>query len=134
MILVAQSDVEARLRRALTTGEITRLPGVADEASALVEGYLGVTYSLNPRPPEAVVIATSRVTARVFTTDPNALPAGGDSRSQGMGSFSATVHYVADSTSGGPWLTKSDKMMLAPYRVGVRSVPLVREGPTTGGS
>lgn len=128
MIPVAQSDVEARLRRTLTTGEVGDLPGVVTEASALVEGYLGVIYADDAEVPAAVVVTTSRVAARIFSTAPNALPAGGDSRSQSMGPLSATVHYVADSTSGGPWLTKSDKMMLTPYRVGVRSVPLVREG------
>jgi hypothetical protein len=51
-----------------------------------------------------------------------------------MGPFSATTHLVADSTSGGPWLTKSDKMALAPYRVGVVSVPLTREGYIVEGS
>lgn len=127
MIPVVQTDVEARLRRVLTAGEATFLPGVVAEASAFIEGYLGVMYDEGDIVPGAVVIATSRVAARMLA-DTGGFPAQADSRSQGMGPFSVTTHYVEGSTAGGPWLTKSDRIALTPYRIGMHNVPLIREG------
>lgn len=130
MIPVTQQDVEDRLRRELTDDELEALPGANAEASALVEGYLGLQY--DPDDPEApipaaVVVTTSRVIARMYETATSALPAGVDSLSRGMGSLSASTHFVADATSGGPWLTTVDKTTLAPYRTGgVQCVPLAR--------
>lgn len=127
MIPVVQSDVEARLRRDLTGSEETYLPGIAEEASALIEGYLGVCYAEGGDVPNAVTITTSRMVARIMSM--SSPPSQADSVTRGMGPFSATQSYVADSTSGGPWLTKSDRMALAPYRErGAISIPLVREG------
>jgi hypothetical protein len=130
VIPVAQADVEARLQRDLTAGEIEWLPGVVDEASALVETYLGVYYQTGDTIPGPITITTSRVAARVLTsTGATPFPVGMDQRSVGMGPFNASLHYVADSTSGGPWLTAVDKTVLNPFRVGaVQSVPLTREG------
>lgn len=115
------------MRRVLTASEVTFLPGVADEASAFLEGYLGVVYAEDDEVPDAVIITLSRVAARMLN-DTGTVPAQADSVSRGMGPFNATTHYVEGSTSGGPWLTKSDKVALTPYRVGMRSVRLVREG------
>jgi hypothetical protein len=130
VIPVAQADVEARLRRTLTTDEVAALPGIVAEAGAFIEGYLGEIYDPTDNPaPGPVVIVTSRVCARMMT-DTGAIPANADSLSRSMGPLSATTHYVDGSTAGGPWLTKADKIALTPYRAfGVRSVPLVREIP-----
>lgn len=127
--------MEARLRRTLTDpGEVDVLDGVIDEASVLVEGYLQIDYDGDHPAPQAVIVVTSRVIARMLDSTGN-LPAMADSLSRGMGSFSATTHLVADSTSGGPWLTKSDKMALEPYRAGgVACIPLTREGYIEDGS
>jgi hypothetical protein len=133
VIPVTKPDVEARLRRTLDGDEVSQLDGETDEASALVEGYLRVEYDVDNPAPLAVIVVTSRVIARMIG-DTGAFPAQADSLSRGMGPFSATTHLVADSTSGGPWLTKSDKMALAPFRVGVVSVPLTREGYVYQGS
>lgn len=127
MIPVVQADVEARLRRDLETEEVNFLPGIVDEASVLIEGYLGVCYAEGADVPDAVTLVTSRVAARILTT--SATPSQTDSLTRGMGPFSATQQFVADSTSGGPWLTKTDRIALAPYRErGAISVPLIREG------
>jgi hypothetical protein len=126
VIPVSQTDVENRLQRDLSTDEVGYLPGTADEASALVEGYLGVCYADGADVPDAVTVVTSRVVARLLTS--NSIPSQVESASRSMGPFSAQLSFVADSTSGGPWLTKSDKMTLAPYRArGAVSIPLVRE-------
>lgn len=128
MIPVVQEDVEARLRRDLDEElEVPFLAGIIAEASAFIEGYLGVAYATGDDVPDAVIIATSRVVARMLT-DTGGVPAQADSRSQGMGPFNVTTHYVEGSTSGGPWLTKSDKIALTPFRVGMHSVALIREG------
>lgn len=134
MIPVTQTDVEARLRRTLTAEEINQLPGEIEEASIIVEGYLGVEYTAGNPAPLAVKVVTSRVIARMVN-DTGGVPANADSFSRGMGPMNVTTHLVADSTSGGPWLTKSDKMALHPYRIGgVVSIPLSREGYIFEGS
>ena len=132
MIPVIQQDVEDRLRRTLTAGEVTYLDGVNTEASALVEGYLGFEYDPDDAEveiPLPVVVTVSRVMARMYERS-TASPAGVDSLSRGMGPLSATTHYVADATSGGAYLTNADKTTLDPYRGsgGVQCVPLVRRG------
>lgn len=130
MIPVIQKDVEDRLRRPLVDpDEVDVLAGVVEEAGVLIEGYLRVEYDPTSNPaPRPVVIIASRVVARMIG-DSLGLPAQADSLTRGMGSFSATTHLVADSTSGGPWLTKTDKMALEPYRIGgVACLPLTREG------
>ena len=135
MIPVSEDDVKARLRRDLSSTEIEFLPGIVDEASALLEGYLGVCYGDDETVPTAVVVIASRVAARILTMPEG--PAGlADSRTSALGPFSATIQYSTDSSSGGPWLTKSDRIALAPYRArGAISVPLVREGiPTQWGN
>jgi hypothetical protein len=48
VILATQEDVEARLGRSLDSSEEDRLDGLLVEASALVEGYLGVVYDDDP--------------------------------------------------------------------------------------
>jgi len=119
--------VQARLRRNLTTDEINWLPGAAEEASALLEGYLGVCYAEGAEVPEAVIVVASRIVARILLL-PDGAAALEDSRTRGMGPFSATTTLATDNSAGGPWLTKSDKMALAPYRArGAVSIPLVRE-------
>lgn len=113
----------------LTEAQEELLPEVNLEASVFVEGYLGVTYGEDDDIPEAVTVVTSRVMARMYTSaSSTAMPFGADQRSAGMGPFNASVHFTEGSTAGGPWLSKSDKITLAPYRAsGCVSVPLVRE-------
>jgi hypothetical protein len=128
VIPVTQDDVQARLRRDLTDDEAEQFDGLAEEANALVEGYLAIVYDDDDTVPRPVIVVTSRAIARMFKDD--GLPSQADSLTRGMGPFSATTHLVADSTSGGPWLTKSDKMALEPYRKGgVSSISLTREDP-----
>lgn len=119
MILATQADVVARLGRALTSDEIARLPGLLEEASAIVEGYMGVTYdddpdTDNPAPPDVVAVVVSKIVGRAFTTQtvegPSALQAG---------PFSVTYR---DNTS--LWLSKSEKLMLRNAGGGFTSVRL----------
>jgi hypothetical protein len=125
MIPITQSDVEAALSRELTDDELDALPTKAVIASDLVEGYLGVVYDVNAVPPSVVPGVVTRVTAgvvgRVFTAAGKVQPFQ-DQSSQAMGPFNVSTHFIADSTSGDPWLTKADKLRLRSVYAGVRSV------------
>lgn len=109
MALATALDVEARLGRPLTPAETGLTPGLLDEASAIVvgEGYVIAT----PVPP-TIAIVVSRMVARVLRSPEDA--DGLESTQLSAGSFQMTQKY-ADS-SGGPWLSKSDRQMLTPYR------------------
>lgn len=124
MILATQDDVVARLGRALTSDEIARLAGLLEEASLLVEGYLGVTYSVDDVDPvpEAVTVVVSRIVARAFTA-PNQqlLPEG--ARSAAAGPYNVSF---ADARTN-LWLSKVDKLTLRNLGGGFRSVPMQSE-------
>lgn len=110
MTLASSPDVVDRLGRPLTTDEASRVDGLLNEASALVEGWLGFT----PDPvPSAVEIVVSRIVARTLTTS---TPVPGLSDQQmTAGVFGVMNRFTAESSSGGVWLTRQDKIMLRPY-------------------
>ena len=110
MAFAVQADVEARLRRVLTTEESTYIYPQIAEAQALVIGYVGTDFSTLDAIPGAVTIVTSRMVARVLEAG-----AGGSTQQQSAGPFSTS--FVSGSTSGNPWLAAADKITLKPYRV-----------------
>lgn len=116
MILASQADVEARLGRALTGAETPRLNGLLEEASIIVEGYLGVVYTGDV--PAAVSIVVSRMVARALTTS---IPDG--VTSEGAGPYQRGYSEGAASL----WLSKNDKIALRGVKGGVVSVPLRSE-------
>ncbi|WP_082032130.1 hypothetical protein [Nocardia vulneris] len=112
MALAAQADVEARLGRSLTTEEEGRLPGLLDEASALVEAWFhegGCTIA-DPTPSN-VTLVVSRMAARVLQVTDQQQP-GVDSSSVTAGPFSMSRSYSASSSQGGPWINKTDRSLL----------------------
>lgn len=113
MALASSVDVVDRLGRPLTTDETARVDGLLEEASALVSGHLRCV----PDPvPDAVRIVASRMVARVFASVGAGGPEPGVSQmSQTMGPFAITRGFTADASSGGVWLTRQDKVMLAPF-------------------
>lgn len=120
------SDVVARLGRELTSDEAGRAPGLLDEASALVAGYLSSAYDSDDR---AVVIVESRIVARALQ---NTLPAGVAARnfSESAGPVSRSEQFTfspESMSSGGVWLTKADKVMLGHLRSSAVSVSIVTE-------
>jgi hypothetical protein len=117
MSLATQADVEARLGRDLTSDEDDRLEGLLAEASAIVEGYLGVTYGDDDEVPAVVAVVVSKLVARAFTASVVEGPA-----SLQAGPFSVTYR---DNTS--LWLSKSDKLMLSNIGGGFTSVRLVSD-------
>ncbi len=126
MALATVADVEARLGRTLTEAERNRTdPGLLDEASALVIGYLGcdpmVTSATPPTVPPPVVIVTSRMVARVLQQGGSAggqVPVGADQVTRSMGPFSETYGGFGSSgaSSGAPWIGSADRTMLKPYK------------------
>lgn len=116
------ADVETRLGRGLTDSELTRVPGLLEEASALVQGYVGAAY---PNPVTNVVrVVESRIVARALAIQ---LPAGVQSRQESAGQMSQQVTMSADASSGGVWLSKVEKKMLAALRPSMVSAPLQSE-------
>lgn len=110
MTLASSPDVVDRLGRPLTTDEASRVDGLLNEASALVEGWLGFT----PDPvPSAVEIVVSRIVARVLTAS-TPVPGLSDQEMR-AGTFGLTQRFSAESSSGGVWLTRQDKITLRPY-------------------
>ncbi len=118
-----QADVEARIGRALTSDEAARVPGLLQEAAALVAGYLGDTYDQDL---PVVVIVESRMVARVLLAD-GEMPANSTGVSQTAGPYSRNHTFTEGSTSGAPWLSAADKQMLAGLRIGMVSVSLGSE-------
>lgn len=124
MLLASQSDVEDRLGRDLTGAEEALLPGILEESSALVEGYLGVTYADADQVPDVVRLVVSRVAARALTS-PTDVPEGAESLTLSSLDFSATSRFGGGRSS--LWLSKQDRMMLRPLHSGFTSMPMSSE-------
>lgn len=136
MVLAAVDDVEARLGRTLTTPETARTdPGLLEEASELVLAYLDLDAEPDPVPP-AVTIVVSRSVARLLeqaSAASDAIPSGAQQQSRTWGPFTEQMTFESGSTSGAPWLTAADKLLLRRYRSG-GGVTSVRLGSEHTGS
>lgn len=119
MILATKADVE-KFTGELTEDEIERLPGLLEEASDLVEGYCGREFTVPI--PGPVTRRVARIVARSLGVDDDKL--GLESTQMSAGPFQRTQNYSADSTAGGAWLTKGDKLVLRRYRRGVVNVAM----------
>lgn len=118
-ILATQEDVENRLGRELTDDELERLPGLLEEASLLVEGYLGIVYTDDDSIPSAVRVVVSRIVARTFTApSPQLLPEG--ARSAGSGPYNISFGDARTNL----WLSKADKTTLGNLGGGMNSIRL----------
>jgi hypothetical protein len=135
-LLCTSDDVMERpqiLAAPTGTVDTASIPGYIEEASILVEGYLGHTYPdpptdpdvVNPDPvPDAARVVAARAVARALIADAANNGPGGPrpldpnidayTSSRSMGGFSATKteHVAADVLGGGVWLTRQDKMAL----------------------
>lgn len=111
--LCTEADVMARPALAgltLSTAQTASVDGYIDEASVLIEGYLGHTYAADETVPDAARIVCARVVARALTAtpvDPNF-----DRYDSTMGPFTQQKHVAPDVLGGGVWLTRQDKMAL----------------------
>lgn len=114
------ADIEARLERTLTASETQYLDGKIEEAQVLVVGYLGcgdTPYAVEDDVPAAVRIVTSRMVARVIK-ESGVAPAefGATQIGTTTGPFSKQMTFQPGSRQGSPWLQKSDREALDPYR------------------
>lgn len=130
MSLASVEDVQKALGRAPTAEETARLPGLLDEASDLVIGHLGCEPE--PPVPDAVNRATARIVARVLMQDSTAgsgSTIGVTQISGTAGPFTRQMTLADGSGSSSPWLERTDKLKLRPYRCGggMQSVSLSSE-------
>lgn len=124
MSLATSDDVVTALARSLTSAESTSVDNMLEQASDLVVGYLGCLPDPVPGPVARVVAA---MVAAVFDK-PSVTVADYDTSGYSTSREYAQVAVgVESATSTGPWLTKSLKERLCPYRSGMRSVGMVSE-------
>lgn len=119
MALAEDTDVVTTLGRDLTEAEAARVDALLDEASDLVIGFKGNDYEPAPYPDRVVRVVAGMV-ARVFTRGASA---GEFTDQQTAGPFS--VRFSADSSAGGVWLTRADKIKLRGAVGGLTSTQLV---------
>lgn len=106
--------------REITAQEALRVTSLLAEASDLAETWMRCV----PDPvPDAVVRVVARMVARVLDS---AQPVGQTqaqySQTAGQMAVSASHTYSADSVTGGPWLTRADKLVLRRHGCGGRVV------------
>lgn len=118
MMLATTSDVEKRLGRELDDDEVLSVEGLLEEASELVAS---VCRPLPTPTPDAVRIVVSRMVARSLDPDSDAAT-GVESNQWSAGSFQLSQNFTSDSVAGGPWLSKTDRIMLRRWRRGVANV------------
>jgi len=121
MLLASQEDVEARLGRDLTSDEVTRLDGLLEEVSALIEGYLGVVYAPEDDIPNVVAVVVSKVVARAIAQSVDLAPLAAAMEGVNTGPFGARFR---DSNI---FLTKAEKLMLRPVGGGLSVVTMKSE-------
>ena len=108
--LATSADVVTRLGRALTTAEATKATGLLDEASVKVLAHLGKpeTYYDALTIPATVVIVTSRMVSNVLEQDAKGgVVPGTQQAGTTTGPFGSQTTYIAGSSNGSPWLTRS---------------------------
>lgn len=112
--LAESEDVRERLGRPLTETESDRVDGLLDEASLLVEAWIGCS----PDPvPDAVRVTVSRMAARALQAAESGAPTdGANSVAATSLSFSHTRNYPSAVSQGGVWLSRQDRIMLRSYR------------------
>ena len=115
MSLASLSDVADRLGRPLTSEETAKADTLLDEASDLVVGYLGC--ELDPVP-GAVSRVVSRMVARVLAQGESGAGVGVTQMGVTAGPFSQNRTFTDGAGSGSPWIEKTDKLKLRPYRCG----------------
>lgn len=113
-MLASLSDVAARIDDPDVVVDEDYAVGLLEEASALVEGYLGRTFP-DGGVPSAVRLVVSRMAARVIQS-PKDAGFNQESASYTAGPYSQQVTYTAGASGGSPWLTASDKTALSQFR------------------
>lgn len=127
--LASISDVEGALGRELDDEESLTVPGLLDEASDLVEGYLG---GVDSPVPGAVKRVVARMVVRVLAQSAGGAPVGLSQMNVSAGPFSSQRTFRDGATSGAPWLENTDKTKLKRYRRGGGMISVSLSGEQTG--
>lgn len=140
-ILCNADDIKKRLGgRNLTAAEQAAWPGLAEEATAAIEGYLNESWEADEDPtvvpaavPRNVRVVASRMVARTLSSPviPGApagtMQPGTRSFNSSMGPFGHTTTFGDDVVFGSPWLSKADKMMLRRKAKPIMNFPMYDE-------
>jgi hypothetical protein len=118
------TDVESDLDRSLTDAETAKVEGWLQDAGYLIDAYTGFT---GDDPPAVFTRVSVNMTTRAL--DALGIVAGAASEQEQTGPFGRTVTFTSNASSGGVWLSATDKMMLTGSRVnnGMVSVQLGSE-------
>ena len=109
--LATVEDVEKRLDEELDADARNRAEALLEEASALVEGYLGRSFDEVPSP---VTVVVSRMVARVLQAPEPSFAV--ETLTQSAGAFSQSQKFTTGASGGSPWLTAVDKTVLSRFR------------------
>jgi hypothetical protein len=142
--LCDESDIKSRLQLGdtedLTADQAKAWPPLAQEATGLVEGFLGRTWpdeTLIADVPTAVRVVVSRMTVRAMTTPtgPGAPIDGQQSASSTFGPMSYARGFGSESVFTSPWMSKADRLALTPYlaRQAVQNEPMYDTSIPRGG-
>lgn len=149
--LCDESDIKARLQLGvgdnLSTAQQNAWPGLAEEATGQVEGFLLREWNpdLTTDPPQTdadaltlvpkeIRVVTSRMVVRTMNTPAQGgtTPMDGQqSASSTFGPMSYARGFAADSVFTSPWLSKADKLALARFslRRQIHNEPMFTEKP-----
>jgi hypothetical protein len=125
MAYATTSDVTSRLGRALTTSETTQVEEWLTDAGLLIDGYTRAPVVAPDTVPDAYLVVSALMAIRALGAVE--LIPGTESSTNQVGPFASTLRFGGGGTSGGVWLSGTDKIMLRPYRVGMASLQLVSE-------
>lgn len=130
-MLASPADVGRALspQRTLTDPESAQAQTLIAEASDLVIGYLHQDPSQPGPVPPTVTRVVARMVARVLAPRAEAVAPGTVQTGFTAGPFARQATYSEGATSGSPWLEKTDKVKLNPYRLagGFASLGMVSE-------
>ena len=104
-------DVEARVVAELSPDDRPFIRAMIDDATTVIEEYLGREFDENEQVPRPVRVVCARVAARAVSRAVDN-PVGAEQQSYTAGPFSTSASYGNNSNSGGVFLTKQDKAML----------------------
>lgn len=111
--LATVEDVEKRLDAELDADARTRVEALLEEATVLVEGYLGTVPDPVPR---AVRVVVSRMVAQVIQSPDTGFYT--ENESFTAGPFSKTIQFANGGNGGAPWLSSTAKTTLRRFRSG----------------
>lgn len=118
--LAEAEDVVARLGRPLTADELTLVPGWLSRADRLVRAWLRCVP--DPVPEDVRDTVADIVERAVRAAASGATPeVGVTSVTQAYGPFSQQRGYSSDASSGSVFLSRQDRLALAPYRCPTRA-------------